>query len=50
MDLLRSFFTVSIGAIMMIKLDDHNSEAGEEKTEQESEKYTGLDRYISTHM
>ncbi|XP_013168025.1 PREDICTED: synaptic vesicle glycoprotein 2B-like [Papilio xuthus] len=48
---VAGLLTISIGAIMMIKLDEqNNNETVEEKTEPENEKYTGLDRYISTHM
>lgn len=42
------FVSVSIGAIMLIKLETPQSKP--DKNEEAPEKETGLDRYISTHM
>ncbi|XP_063827225.1 synaptic vesicle glycoprotein 2B-like [Ostrinia nubilalis] len=48
---VAALLTVSIGAIMVIKLDDNNPTAETEEEDQETrDKTTGLDRYISTHM
>ncbi|CAH2040142.1 unnamed protein product, partial [Iphiclides podalirius] len=46
---VAALLTISIGAIMMIKLDA-NEESDTERAEQDMEKSSGFDRYISTHM
>ncbi|KAG6448214.1 synaptic vesicle glycoprotein 2B [Manduca sexta] len=50
---VAALLALSIGGIMVIKLEDNNEEAVQkEETDQESgaEKNLGLDRYISTYM
>ncbi|XP_068627123.1 synaptic vesicle glycoprotein 2C-like [Battus philenor] len=47
---VAALLTISIGAIMMIKLDNNADSVAPDKTEQEIEKNIGFDRFISTHM
>ncbi|CAG5033896.1 unnamed protein product [Parnassius apollo] len=48
---VSALLTISIFAIMMIKLDGNNeADVPDNKTEQEVDKNTGFDRFISTHM
>ncbi|XP_060802168.1 synaptic vesicle glycoprotein 2B [Amyelois transitella] len=46
---VAALLAISIGAIMIIKLEQQESSQPEEN-EQDNEKNRGLDRYISTHM
>ncbi|XP_072929422.1 synaptic vesicle glycoprotein 2B-like [Epargyreus clarus] len=46
---VAALLAVSIGGIMMIKLEENKPEE-EAKTDDSVEKNTGLDRYITTHM
>ncbi|XP_059054517.1 synaptic vesicle glycoprotein 2B-like [Achroia grisella] len=47
---VAALLAVSIGAIMIIKLEENKEESQSTDDAEDSEKNTGLDRYISTHM
>lgn len=45
-----ALLAISVGAIMIIKLEENKEDQKLDSTEQDVQKTTGLDRYISTYM